>query len=287
MTSGAREADNGRVLAVLVLYGRALEEATSWPAILTLLGGSGALSLVHVLIYDNSSESRVDVSALPPQVEVYWTGQNRGTAGAYVQAIECAQAQDCDWLLLLDQDTHVPAGYLQKAEQAVGIEGRSDVLVPRIRHGDTLVSPATITSVGSVRPTENPDRSAGIPTAISSGLLVKRKAIEAALPFPDALWLDYVDHWMFLSFERQRKQLSVIDIDLQHDLSVRTPRELSAARLESILVAEGIFYRQIPRRAQRLLAFRRGMRAGKFLIAGRPDLAWITALHMLGLKHRS
>lgn len=272
---------NGRVLAVLVLYRRRPEAAAAWETVREFLRGTGGIRLRHCLIYDNSPKRGAWAEDLPEEVSVIWAPENRGTAGAYTAAVDLANAKDCDWLLLLDQDTELPADFLHLAERAIEITPAAAALVPRVRHGMILVSPAVITAGGSVQPDAAPTNSRGTPTAISSGMVTRRDAVAAALPFPDAIWLDYVDHWMFLSFARQNLPMGLIDADLLHDLSIRTPGALAVDRLRSILAAESAFYRELGPRARAGLPARRVARAVRLLGSGHFRLAGIIVQHTL------
>lgn len=278
---------NGRVLAVLVLYRRSLAAAASWNTLLGFLGQTGPLRLVHILVYDNASECKISAEDLPKGVSVFCAPENLGTAGAYAKAVGIAEAKNCDWLLLLDQDTELPSDYLFRAAQAAEITGDPAVLVPRVCHGRTLISPSVITAAGLIRPVEDPIRAKGMLTAISSGVIVRSNAVAAALPFPDTIWLDYVDHWMFRSFARQGLAVGMIDVDLSHDLSLYTPAHLSPDRLSNILAAERAFYEELGVGARAWRPVRRLVRAMRFAASGHFALARATLQHVINPSGRS
>jgi hypothetical protein len=231
-----------RVLAVVVAYERALNQVTCWRTLLDLLElrrGDG-LHVAHVLIYDNSPVPLA--SPQPPRADVTYVHDagNGGTAAAYARALELAPSVSADWLLLLDQDTALPVDHLTVAESA----RRADTaaMVPHVRHGDTLISPARITRFGSIRPLLPGERAADSRiTAIASGALLKTSEVESVFPIPAGLWLDYVDHWLFARLGERRASIVVFDSRLDHDLSIRSPKAISARRLTSILEGESRF----------------------------------------------
>lgn len=270
------------VMAVLVLYRCAPDEAASWPVLNSMMGQAGSFVLTHCLIHDNSpQESAHIVPQLPEGFELCLSPENIGTAGAYAGAVNVAKAQNCEWLLLLDQDTLLPPDYLARA--AASLHG-ADVLVPRVWHGEQLISPSVLTTTGSIHPIANlPEHGQGRVTAISSGVLGRVAAIEASLPFPKDLWLDYVDHWMFLSFARNGFRTTQIDADLAHDLSIKTPARLAPDRLENILRAETALYRHLGLAARLILPMRQAMRGFRFLAGGHRHLATITFRHCMTL----
>jgi hypothetical protein len=277
------KADNGRtrpieVMAVLVLYRRAAHEAASWPMLCAMMGHPGKFVLKHCLIHDNSPQEVTHFyQHLPQGFELRLNPGNVGTAGAYAGGLDVAKAQKCEWLLLLDQDTLLPTDYLARAAASLSA---ADVLVPRVWHGEQLLSPGVLTTTGSIRPTYNlPEYGQGRATAISSGVLARVTAIEASLPFPREMWLDYVDHWMFLSFARNGFRIAAINADLAHDLSIKEPASLAPDRLESILRAETALYRHLGIAARLILPIRRAMRGLRFLSGGHSHLATITFRH--------
>ena len=264
-----------RVIAVLVLYRCAPEKVVSWSVLNSMMGQPGSFVLTHCLIHDNSPQEYARMlTPLPEGFESRSSPENIGTAGAYAAAVDVAKAQNCEWLLLLDQDTLLPPDYLAKA--AASLRG-ADVLVPRVWHGEQLVSPAMLTRTGSIQPISNlPANGQGQVTAISSGVLARITAVEASLPFPRDLWLDYVEHWMFLSFVRNGFKTALINADLEHDLSIKDPSRLTPARLDNILRAETALYGHLGFLARSTLPIRHIARGFRLLALGHYDLANIT-----------
>lgn len=254
-----------------MLYRRRLEEAASWPVLSTWLQTRPS-GLRQCVIYDNSPLSPIDAGTLPPGVVLIRNPDNGGTEAAYAAAAPIAQRLNCAWLLLLDQDTVLPGDYLSHAASALSAMPHATALVPRVRHESNLVSPAVITRTGSVRPCADPHVRNGMTTAISSGMLMRHQAI-SDIAFPPEIWLDYVDHWMFLNMALRGKTVALMDITLSHDLSVRRPTTLSADRLRSILAAEKAFFVRFGGMARNLLPLRRLLRAFRYALVGKPSLA--------------
>jgi len=262
---------NQGILAVLVLYGRELNDATPWPQLIAWLEQTDESILRYCLVYDNSP-SPAAVTTLPVNANFVSNSDNNGTAGAYHAGARHAAEKGCEWLLLLDQDTCLPSDYLERVQDAIAAAPNAVALVPSVLHGSRPVSPAIINASGSIVPCANPEREDSITTAISSGAVIRRVAI-AAMTFPPEIWLDYVDHWMFLDFGRRGETVASINSRLLHDLSVRTPRTLSLFRLRSILAAESAFYQELGGRGLTMLPFRRLVRAMRYVRIGRPSLA--------------
>lgn len=237
------------VLAVVVIYGRRLEQAVCWATLQTLLdtgGGTATLRLRHVLTYDNSPQSQLVATSRHHSHVI--NESNGGTARAYAHATALATELAIPWLLLLDQDTALPDTFFSKASNLLdSLDSPTPAaLVPWVRHhGEAYVSPARIDRWGSVVPLQpNEQIAEGTHlSAIASGSLIRVAPLKELLPLPDRLWLDYVDHWIFAQFHRGGLRVAVFAQELNHDLSIRSPASLSAQRLVSVLRGEAVFHR--------------------------------------------
>jgi hypothetical protein len=285
---------NIRLLTVIVVFERDLDEVLAWPFLRSRLitdsdGGDAAegcvLLLDHVLIYDNSSQPRAKPTEhLAGCIYVHDAG-NGGTAAAYDCACAIARETGIDWLLLLDQDTSLPCGFLESASAALARSSfRACALVPWVFHGTSVVSPAHVTDAGTIVPLqyETPPLVTHDLTAISSGSLIHVLTLAAQMPLPSGLWLDYVDHWIFLQLRTCGLPVVVFDASLQHDLSVCTVESLNLSRLTSILNGEAFFLAMLGSKARLVYPFRLVARVIRYALL-RPELA----MHVLAwIGHR-
>ncbi len=272
---------------VIVVFERDLDVVLAWPFLRQRLitdvdVGAAAedcgLLLDHVLIYDNSSQSRAKPTEhLPGCIYVHDAG-NGGTAAAYGRACAIACEKGIDWLLVLDQDTSLPCGFLEAASAALAAcPLRPCALVPWVFHGVSVVSPARVTDTGTIVPLqyEAPPPVAQDLTAISSGSLIHVPTLAAHMPLPRGLWLDFVDHWIFLQLRTLSLPVVVFDASLQHDLSVCTVESLNLKRLTSILNGEASFLAMLGTKAQLVYPFRLVARVLRYAWI-RPELAMHT-----------
>ena len=276
-----------RLLTVMVVYERELAEVQAWPFLRQSLdaasGGSATngqgFVLDHVLIYDNSSKTRARPMGYLPGCIYVHDSSNGGTAAAYDRACTMAREIGIEWLLLLDQDTFLPCGYLEAASAALaGSVVRPCALVPWVFHGASVVSPARVTEAGTIAPLkyETPPPIVRSLTAISSGSLIHVPTLAVHIPFPDGLWLDFVDHWIFWQLRAHEFAVVVFDAQLQHDLSICNLESLSLSRLTSILNGEASFLAMLGIKAKLVYPFRLAARMLRYARI-RPELA----LHML------
>lgn len=275
-----------RLLAVIVVYERDLHEVQAWPFLrqrLRAVGGGSSIEdrgflLDHVLIYDNSSRVRAQPTEHLPGCIYVHDSSNGGTAAAYDRACAVAREAGIDWLLLLDQDTSLPGGFLDAASAALaGTPFQPHALVPWVFHGASVVSPARVTDVGTIAPLqyEAPPPIAHDLTAISSGSLLYVPTLVAHMPMPDGLWLDYVDHWIFSQLRTRGLPVVVFDASLQHDLSIFNVESLNLRRLTSILNGEAFFVAMLGTKAKFVYPFRLAARVLRYARM-RPELAMHT-----------
>lgn len=102
-----KEPDKSNVCAVVITYYPDFD----FPSRLKII----TQQVDRVLIVDNNSSSEcidiLDQLSKHPNVHLIKNESNLGVATALNQAVEWAQAQRCDWLLALDQDT-IPYTYM-------------------------------------------------------------------------------------------------------------------------------------------------------------------------------
>lgn len=265
------------VLAVVVLYQRDLDRTEPWSALCGLMRESAHstnLRLLQVLLYDNSPGPMKFTVPLPTWATYVHCPENGGTAAAYVHAAILARQLRAGWLLLLDQDTRLPENLLSVASKTLDEHLREPAaaLLPRVCHGIHLISPARINWCGSVLPIASKTSKDQVITGIASGVLLRVDDFLELGPLPKSLWLDFVDHYIFLRLQQQGKQIRVMDIELQHDLSVKNPASVSQHRLRSILDGEAVFYKMLAFPARVVLPLRRIVRALR-LLRSSPDSA--------------
>jgi hypothetical protein len=285
---------DGDVLAILVLYERGLDQVGSWPELLRMLIDdtptvNGRLRLGHLLVYDNSVTPRESAVRLTPRCTYVHDASNGGTAAAYRHGAQLADSLGIEWLLLVDHDTTLPRGLLERASTALSNAAPPApvALLPWVLHGDTVVSPARITLVGTIRPLDpnTPLHPSWRLTGIASGCLIRASAFADFDTMPDGLWLDYVDHWIFAQLSLRVAPVVLIDCVLQHDLSVANSHQLSDARLKSILSAETRFVGSLPWLARVMHPWRLLARAAR-MARTRRDHAMTVLKHALSLRRQ-
>jgi hypothetical protein len=264
--------DNKLVLAVIVLYEREVEEAESFNTLISLLKDSlnNRLILEHILIYDNSEKAhKLNLTDCNSGITYFHNQFNGGTVAAYSYAFELADRIGANWLLVLDHDTAIPSNHLVLAADELNAnqDANTAALVPFVKHGKTIISPALLNKYGSIVPSVciKNKKESDIVTAISSGIILNTELVKQIMPFPKELWLDYVDHWIFLQLSRSKWSVLSFNSVINHHLSIEDPLELGISRMLSILNGEAVFFSQLGSFAKKTHYLRIANRIIKYL----------------------
>lgn len=197
------------------------------------------VDLAGILLFDNSPAPLQANGTLSRQIWLEHDPENGGTRAALMRAIGLAIEHRCDWILLLDQDTTPPSGFVPAMLAARHETARAAALVPDVVDGTSAVSPCR-ERWGRIRPCRSTDSRPT--TAVLSGSLLRVSQMEL-MPLPPAhLWLDYLDHWVFRWIREAGGTIGRVPDRIGHQLSVSTPEHLPAWRAEHLLASERDYY---------------------------------------------
>jgi hypothetical protein len=206
------------------------------------------VDLAGILLFDNSTAPLQSNGTLSHQTWLEHDPENGGTRAALMRAFGLAIEHRCDWILMLDQDTTPPNGFVPAMLAALHETASAAALVPDVVDGTSAVSPGR-ECWGRIRPCRSTDSRPT--TAVLSGSLLRVWQMEL-IPLPPAhLWLDYLDHWCFRWIRKAGGTITRVPVCVNHRLSVSTWGSLPAWRAENILASERDYYSSEPV-AQRL-----------------------------------
>jgi GT2 family glycosyltransferase len=204
---------------------------------------------IEILLWDNSPES-LDVDDIPTGFAYIHSRANDGVSGAYNSALHRAMALSCPWLLLLDQDSELPLGYLQRLldhAQMLLEAGKIAAIVPFVRSNDVLVSPRR--SGWTLRSSQVEADASGVLVengfAINSGTLMRVSALESIGGYSRLFWLDLSDQYVFRKlYQAGFVMYLAADLTIGHSIaSSDYDRNMSVERYRSFLAAENLFTR--------------------------------------------
>lgn len=198
---------------------------------------------IDLLLYDHSAQSQTHALQQHPAVTYVHDPRNLGLATAYNAALARAQEKQRDYLVLFDQDTACPDGYLSflvhDADfKAVGI-------VPIVKDAGRQISPVFADTYidHTMRFPETGCTKKRI-MAINSGTCWSCTFLTQIGGFNLDFPLDFLDHWLWLEVYRTQNQCQIVPFTLTHSLSVLDYHTVSLARYRSILASEHRYYQQ-------------------------------------------
>jgi glycosyltransferase involved in cell wall biosynthesis len=238
-------------LAVIALYRM---RSSNSPTFATLQAAAARLSpdlaTLDILIYDNTPGADPQrPPELPGHVGYYSSGNNDGLASVFNYGLASAQRRKCDWLITLDQDTVLPADYLERIAliaQKIRSEPSIAAIVPQITGEGKMLSPNWFWA-GAV-PRWFPKGYSGVsphPTfAFNSAATLRVSALQQIRGFSQWFWLDNSDSYLYHRLHLYGKRVFVAgDIQVDHQFSMLDKKNrMSIARYRNILTAESAFW---------------------------------------------
>lgn len=231
---------NDTITIVIVLYKKGLIDCVTYQTLISSLTSSKIN--YRLIIYNNSSAIHISSS---DKYEVVNARKNERLFGAYNYALNLAIKNSCKWLLLLDQDTEVTAGYIEKLD--LFLNGSSDAnivaAVPVLVNKNKILSPKIASSIGwwEYNIKHNGSQQEKI-VAFNSLTLINTEFMQSIGGFPSEYPLDMLDHWYYHQISLFDKQVYILDTKINHNLSLLKYEEnISLTRHIDFLEAERRF----------------------------------------------
>ena len=215
-----------RVLAVIVLYKLKPSECVTLDSLqaakINLAPGQAN---IEILLYDNTPGGQ-GIGLLPANIRYKADLKNGGLAEAYNYALKIACDEGFDWLLTLDQDTHLPGDFLGKlCDSAVFVASSRSIaaIVPCVSSDKRVMSPWIPTKHWAlVR--RFPDGFIGIPSqkvyAANSASTMRVKALGEVGGYDPRFRLDFSDLVMYYRLQCNNFRVFVAgNIRVEHELS--------------------------------------------------------------------
>lgn len=246
-----------RILIVVVRYRTLLEDSAVMQTLARCFAEDSTLAETYsTLVWDNSVELQA-VPTLPFPLEYRHTGANVGVSGAYNYAMEQASQRGYSWLLLLDQDTTLPAGFLtgmRDYARRFEADGKIAAVAPTVLMGGIPVSPK-ITSRWGASVDPEPDFCGIVEREMimmNSGLLLRVAALRQVGGYSMDFWLDFSDRYVCHMLSRQGFHAWLAnDLRLEHHVSLMGGEgSTSPARYENLIGAQDAYftlYKSLPR----------------------------------------
>jgi GT2 family glycosyltransferase len=214
-----------QILAVVVRYKTPIEESETMNSLATEFRTTPVLlNEVGVFVWDNSPERLWEPAATFPFDYIH-SERNRGLSAPYNEAAKVAERMGCAWLLLLDQDTVFPDGFLHRMlEYSRSLDANADIaaILPTIWVDSRYVLPRRV----CFNHTESLDPSfSGASevecTSANSGALMRISALQQIGGYSEDFTQDFSDMYIFHQLHRAGKKVWIAgDLRLDHKMTI-------------------------------------------------------------------
>jgi rhamnosyltransferase len=217
-------------LVILVIYRCVPEKSTTWSSLVR--EAARVEATIHVFVYDNSPEPQHFSPSPFIRMEYKHNPDNPGVSKAYNEGCAVARGKAKKWLLLLDQDTSFPTGWLAAYFHNTVEEPLSLIRAPILSSGSFIISPFLywLTKGVPSRRVEPGVYSLHRYFAVNSGLLIDRNVFESVGGYDEAIPLDFSDFAFMNKLKKDKYRLNVIELQGQHRLSSISKMDESNAK---------------------------------------------------------
>jgi len=232
-----------QLLIILVLYKTRLDES------LTYLSFKKNIEKINFgydfLVYNNFSEIIIESSEEYTVVNVKNSGM---LAEAYNYALQKANKEKKEWLLLLDQDTDITSAYIEELSAFLANPECADITaaMPTLKYENIILSPKRIDNKRWKHyDLEKKKYYRGEKIiAYNSLTLIKTKFMYELGGFSNDFPLDMLDYWYYNKIYEHNGKIYVFDSEITHDLSLLNyENNISIERHANLLTAEKTFVR--------------------------------------------
>ncbi len=204
---------------VIVVYNTKLETSESFQSVEGMRRRGNTLDLI---VYDNSPTPQQPIETPGLRITYFHDPENSGVSKAYNVAAAHATALRKEWILLLDQDTTLPADILEAYQNEIDRHPEISLFVPVLKlQNGKIFSPC---SYRFKRGFYLKTIAAGIHSLnklapVNSGMLVNLKAFHEVGGYNEKVKLDFSDFQFIERFRKVYKTFYVVDIICEQDFS--------------------------------------------------------------------
>jgi GT2 family glycosyltransferase len=251
---------------VAVLYQCDLSQSQSVSSLLQILNEDPDLAMhFSLVLYDNSPQPQALTMAANFPTHYVHDPSNGGLATAYNFALARAESEQCEWLLLLDQDTSPTREFIVELVQvAATLQAQPGVaaIIPKLMVDGVVHSPAIPFIEQLRRQFQTPMKPMGQDVVgilqqqvcpYNSGSTIRVSALRSVGGFPQEFWLDYLDHAVFHALRLRGYRVYMMLATLMHEASYSNLDRVPYWRLHNILMAQTLYVKKVGNFADRLL----------------------------------
>lgn len=204
---------------IIVVYKTELDDSESFQSVRQMTVENGPLS---VFVYDNSPTAQQLKEYPNLNLTYVHDPKNSGVSKAYNAGAENAKKTKKKWLLLLDQDTTLPANILSHYNEAVTNHPEIHLIVPILKLTDgKIFSPCSYKYkrgfyLNEIQPGI---RSLKSLAPVNSGICVRLDTFFVVGGYNENVKLDFSDFQFIERFRKKNSDFVVLNVSCQQDFS--------------------------------------------------------------------
>jgi len=207
------------LLIIIVTYNTALEDCESFQAVLHMRREHTKLA---IFVHDNSKEPQEIEHYEGLSISYVHDPQNPGVSKAYNVGAAYAKKNKKKWVLLLDQDTTLPATILDSYQKTIATHPDIKLVVPILVLGDgKIFSPCRYKFKRGFHLQEIAEGIHSLQhiSPVNSGMLIDTTAFFEVGGYNEKVKLDFGDFQFVERFRKHYEDFYVMDIQCQQDFS--------------------------------------------------------------------
>lgn len=204
---------------IIVVYNTALEDCESFQSIKRICESGDC---PHIFVYDNSAQPQQIYNYPGMQITYLHDPTNPGVSKAYNAGAAHARNHQKEWVLLLDQDTTLPATILAEYEKAVKKNPGIFLFVPILYlNNGKIFSPCIYAFKRGFHPGHIAPGTHSFKwlSPVNSGILVNTTAFWEVGGYNEKVKLDFSDFQFIRRFRKIYPRFYVIDEKCKQDFS--------------------------------------------------------------------
>lgn len=201
----------------------------------------------NIYVYCNS-DNLVDIDLVDyPKFIIIENENNYFLLENYNKVLECKFNDDNRYLLTLDQDTDINQEFFNILDVEFNKENKYDVYYPIIKCNKFQISPLSLSFGFPNNVISAGDNINTRFVGINSGCVIQNNLFKEILKGKQSSYfkLDYLDYYISNAIYIKKHKVKVINITLNHSLSVSEGKRINSERAMSILNSEKIFFTKV------------------------------------------
>jgi rhamnosyltransferase len=191
---------------------------------------------IQIIVCDNSTIQNNNESEVLKDGNIYISMHgNMGLSKAYNAAIKVIQS---GYIILLDDDTSLTEEYMDCVYKS--IKSNKDIYVPIVKTENMMMSPVLCEN-GLIKKAESINDLKGNISAINSGLVIHSRVFKG-YKYPEAMFLDYIDHAFMYEMNQRNKEIEIMNISIHQNFSVEEYNKESEKNRFKIFKKDVVYY---------------------------------------------